>query len=174
MYYFQRCQSIWIRDPEKNSNTKWLPISKIQPKPVQREDFVSWYLGVWQGKYQASSDYLRLYLVFKMLQSPVNSYGVAADQVPGPSSFCTPSHYSRSQWRHMVIIFISISLPQQNNSTGLTATFDNSVSIKHSRYFQRNKLKQTVGARPCSALSITKLCRLHLGKGLICYLQPWK
>lgn len=114
---------------------------------MQREDFVLWYLGVWQGKYQASSDYLRLYLISKMLRSRLNSHGVAADEVTGPSLFCTPSHDSKSQWRHMVIIFISISLPQHNNSTGLSATFDNSVSIKHSRHFQGNKLEKNCGSK---------------------------
>lgn len=68
---------------------------QIQPRPEQREGFGSCYPGYLTGKYQASSDYLKLYLVFKMLQSPLNSDGVAADQVPGPPLICTPSHDSK-------------------------------------------------------------------------------
>lgn len=121
------------------------------------------------------SDKLRLYSIFKMLQNPLNSHGVAADQVPGPPLFCTPSHDSKSRRRHAVIIFISISLQQQNNSTGPSATFDSSVSIKHSRHFQRNKLETNHGSRAplCPFYHRTlQVAFPHLRKGLICYSQP--
>lgn len=42
-------------------------------------------------------------------------------------------------------IFIFISLPRQNNSTALSATFDNSESLKHSRHFETNKLETNCG-----------------------------
>lgn len=44
-----------------------------------------------------------------------------------------------------IFIFIFISLPWQNNTTALSATFDNSESLKHSRHFETNKLETNCG-----------------------------
>lgn len=90
---------------------------------------------------------------------------MAADEVPGPSLSCVVSCDSESHRWHMVIIFdfyIFTSLPWQNNSTALSATFDNSESLKHSRHFETNKLETDCGGvGHHSALSTSKLCRLH-------------
>lgn len=78
-------------------------------------------------------------------------------------------------------IFIFISLPRQNNSTALSATFDNSESLKHSRHFETNKLEINCGRQgpalpfppPNSAGCISTLVKrldlllaaLKMGKG---------
>lgn len=95
-------------------------------------------LTVWQGKYQTTWSYIWYSKCYEVLWFGMG-WWQARSQVP--PLICTPSHDSKPKWRHMVIIFISMPLLWQNNSTDLSATSSNSVRTKHSRHLQSSKPK---------------------------------